>query len=252
MPEVGRRKRAGRPKKGQRTSYLFARTSCADLLPEYAGRPRSIQCDEAQTARAPEILKHPEFGSMTGAHAQPRKNRPCPATSAGAGADHRRRIPSCPSRRVGGRSGAIRRDAEDRQGRCPGQPIGRDRAVHGRHLCVMRRCARRQARLPADRGGQVRLRNRSPRGHGHPVRGVPEHGRSGRPQQASPLQLQRELVGLAQVRADQLRLRCLEGSSLLGGLSGMGRQALRLCQLPALGAVRQLALQRPSALEERE
>ena len=36
---------------------------------------------------------------------------------------------------------------------------------------------------------------------------------------------------------------------LHGRLAGMGRQALRLRQLPALGSLRQLALQRPAALQ---
>ena len=61
---------------------------------------------------------------------------------------------------------------------------------------------------------------------------------------------ERELLGLAQVRADRLLRRRRQGPPLLGCLPGMGRQALRLRQLPARGALRQLALQRPAALQE--
>ena len=43
-----------------------------------------------------------------------------------------------------------------------------------------------------------------------------------------------------------------QGPPLLGRLAGMGRQALRLRQLPALRPLRQLALQRQGALQEDE
>ena len=155
---------------------------------------------------------------------------------------------------VGRLAGALCADPEDRQGRRAGEPLGRHRSLHRRGLRLLRRsgCGRKTAALPAGRRGRLPLWHRPARGHGRPVRGVPEHGRSRGPQQAQPLQHQRELLGMAQVRADRLLRRRPGGSPLLGRLSGMGRQALRLRQLPALGPLRQLPLQRPAALQARQ
>ena len=98
-------------------------------------------------------------------------------------------------------------------------------------------------------GGRLPLRDRPARGHGRPVRRLPQHRRSRRPQQAQALQLHRERLSMAQVRPDRLLRRRCGRAALLGRLAGMGRQALRLRQLPALGPLRQLALQRPGALQ---
>ena len=70
-----------------------------------------------------------------------------------------------------------------------------------------------------------------------------------RARSAPALRSERELLGLAQVRPDRLLLQRRQGPPLHGGLSGMGRQALRLRQLPARRPLRQLALQRPAALQ---
>ena len=81
---------------------------------------------------------------------------------------------------------------------------------------------------------------------------LPQHGRPGGPQQAQALQQQRERHGLAQIRPDRFLRRRRQGSSLHRRLARMGRQALRLRQLPAQRPLRQLALQRPPALQARQ
>ena len=69
---------------------------------------------------------------------------------------------------------------------------------------------------------------------------------------APSLQHDREPDGLAALRPDRLRRAAPPRPPLLGRLAGMGRQALRLRQLPPLGPLHQLALQRQGAGQERE
>ncbi len=115
---------------------------------------------------------------------------------------------------------------------------------------LLRRSARTKKGLPGGRRGRVPLRHRPARGHGRPVGRVPQHGRSRGPQQPQPLQ-RRPRARTAWPKYGQIDFAAerRHGAPLLGRLAGMGRQALRLRQLPARGPLRQLALQRPAALQ---
>ena len=117
---------------------------------------------------------------------------------------------------------------------------------------IYRSCAEapppKKARLHGSRRRRLPLRDRPARGDRRAVRRLPQHGRPARDATGTSLYSTTESGDrLAALRPDQLLRRAQARPPLLARRARMGRQALRLRQLPALRPLRQLALQRQGA-----
>ena len=128
-----------------------------------------------------------------------------------------------------------------------GNPSVGDRPVHGRDLQIVRRSVRRPRRAArrsaASSTATGSASSRSPSASGWPSSTPPTRPAATNTTSTAPTESSTAWPRFGQINySAQARRR----PPLHGRLPRMGRQALRLRQLPALGPLRQLALQRPA------